>query len=114
EYFYDDSYTQYYYPDVEPWNENLTTLFDFKRKWADMLPKGAPIPTPADVAEKLSKNDATTIGVYEGGGYQSKGVYRPTINCRMRTNAVKEFCPVCKRALNRIIDYNLKENNSIK
>lgn len=114
EYFYDDSYTQYYYPDVEPWNENLTTLFDFKRKWADMLPKGAPIPTPADTAGKLSKNDATTIGVYEGGGYQSKGVYRPTINCRMRTNAVKEFCPVCKRAINRIIDYNLKENNSLK
>ncbi|MDD7101322.1 MAG: M64 family metallopeptidase [Bacteroidaceae bacterium] len=109
EYFYDDTYTQYYYPDVEPWNENLTTLADFKRKWADMLPAGATIPAkPEDVA-KLDKNDVTTIGVYEGGGYQSKGVYRPAVNCRMRTNSVPDFCPVCKRALNRMIDYHITE-----
>ena len=63
---------------------------------------------PEDVA-KLDKNDVTTIGVYEGGGYQSKGVYRPAVNCRMRTNSVPDFCPVCKRALNRMIDYHITE-----
>lgn len=109
EYFYDDTYTQYYYPDVEPWNENLTTLADFKRKWADMLPKGASVPTKPEEVAKLDKNDITTIGVYEGGGYQSKGVYRPAINCRMRANNVPDFCPVCKRAITRVIDYHLKE-----
>lgn len=111
EYFYDDTYTQYYYPDVEPWNENLTTLADFKRKWADMMPQGAPVPTPADATAKLSPDDVNTIGVYEGGGYQSKGVYRPAVNCRMRTNSVPDFCPVCKRALTRVIDYHLTESN---
>ena len=106
EYFYDEMYTQYYYPDVEPWNENLTTLCDFKRKWADMLPEGAVIPTPSDPNQ--DNNDYTTIGVYEGGGNQTKGVYRPAINCRMRTNTVPDFCPVCRRALQRVIDYHLK------
>ena len=108
EYFYDDSYIPYYYPDVEPWNENLTTLADFDRKWKDMLPKGAPVPTPAATVAKLDKNDITTVGVYEGGGYQSKGVYRPTINCRMRANNVEDFCPVCKRAISRVIDYHIR------
>lgn len=111
EYFYDDAYTQYYYPDVEPWHDNLTTLANFKSKWADMLPKGSKIPTPAEEAKKLSPDDVTTLGVFEGGGYQSKGVYRPTINCRMRTNNVPDFCPVCRRGIMRVIDYHLKEMN---
>jgi len=105
EYFYDESYTLYYYPDVEPWNENITTLKDFKRKWADLLPKGTAIPTSV---EGLDKNDYTTLGVYEGGGGQSKGVYRPVMNCRMRTNTVPDFCVVCKRGIQRVIDYHLK------
>lgn len=109
EYFYDDQYTQYYYPDVEPWHENLTTLANFQSKWADLMPKGAKVPTPADEVAKLDKNDVTTVGVFEGGGYQTKGVYRPTVNCRMRTNNVPDFCPVCRRGINRVIDYHLKE-----
>ncbi len=109
EYFYDDAYTQYYYPDIEPWNENLTTLVDFDHKWADMLPKGASVPTTPQETAHLSNNDVTTVGVFEGGGYLSKGVWRPAVNCRMRTNSVKVFCPVCRRALNRMIDYHLTE-----
>ena len=107
EYFYDDAYTQYYYPDIEPWNENLTTLVDFGSKWADMLPEGAHVPATADDVARLDKNDAATVGVFEGGGYLSKGVWRPAVNCRMRTNSVKTFCPVCRRALSRMIDYHL-------
>ena len=106
EYFYDEMYTQYYYPDVEPWHENLTTLCHFERKWADMLPKGAAIPTPPNPDQ--DKNDCTTIGVFEGGGNQSKGVYRPAYNCRMRTNNVPDYCPICRRALQRMIDYHLQ------
>ncbi len=106
EYFYDEMYTQYYYPDVEPWHENLTTLCDFQRKWADMLPKDAVIPTPPNPNQ--DKNDYTTIGVFEGGGNQSKGVYRPAFNCRMRTNSVPDYCPVCRRGLQHVIDYHLQ------
>lgn len=99
EYFYDDMYTQFYYPDTEPWEQNLTTLKDFQSKWADMLSEDTPIPTPA------TKKFAGTVGVYEGGGYQSKGVYRPAQECRMKINEWPEFCPVCQRAIERLVDF---------
>ncbi|MBQ3732099.1 MAG: peptidase M64, partial [Muribaculaceae bacterium] len=43
--------------------------------------------------------------VFEGGGYQSRGVYRPAQECRMKVNEVKDFCPVCARAIRRITDF---------
>lgn len=101
EYFYDDQFTQYYYPDVEPWEQNITTLHDFPSKWEDMIAEGTPRPTPAGNGG---------VGLYEGGGYQSKGVYRPCFDCRMRTNEAEGFCPVCQRAIRRIIDFNTVES----
>ncbi len=86
EYYYDDQYVQYYYPDTEPWEQNITTLADFGSKWKDMLEAG----------------DAQLL---EGAGYQSKGVYRPAADCRMHTNKAEGFCPVCQRALGRIIKF---------
>lgn len=102
EYFYDDQYSNFYSPDVEPWEQNITTLADFGSKWKDMLPRGTKIPTST---KGLSELDMRHIGVYEGGGYMSKGVFRPFVNCRMRTNEVPEFCGVCQRALRRIIEF---------
>lgn len=161
EYFYDDQYTQYYYPDLEPWNPNLTTLHSFfntdpapasprlwgSHKWADMLKETAenrladanersnsfdertdaadkrsnssdgrtdivdkqhiPAGIPTKLMPGQSESDTETLGLYEGGGYTSHGVYRPAYNCRMRTNAVPRFCPVCRRALQKMIDYHL-------
>ncbi len=99
EYYYDDQYTPMYFPDVEPWEQNITTLKDFRSKWADLLPEGTKTPTPPDSAN-LEK-----IGVYEGGGYQSKGVYRAFQDCRMKTNEAAAFCKVCQAALARIIRF---------
>ncbi len=45
------------------------------------------------------------VGVFEGAGYASKGLYRPSVECLMITNAKMEFCPVCRRAIRRMIDY---------
>ena len=117
EYFYDDGYETMYPDDTEPWEPNLTTLVDFQSKWADMLPKGTPVPTPPDPKvpnyRKITNDkeqrllDAATqrVGVFEGGGYQSKGVYRPAQECRMKINEVANFCPVCSRAIQRITDF---------
>ena len=117
EYFYDDAYESMYPADTEPWELNLTTLVDFQSKWADMLPKGTSIPTPPDpkvpnyrkiTNEKEQRMlDAATqrVGVFEGGGYQSKGVYRPAQECRMKINEVAHFCPVCSRAIQLITDF---------
>ena len=88
EYFYDDAYETSYPADTEPWEPNLTTKVDFEHKWADMLP-----------------DPTGRVGLFEGGGYQSKGVWRPSKDCRMKTNEAELFCPVCDRAIRRITDF---------
>lgn len=114
EYYYDDQFVEYYYPDCEPWEQNITTLYDFKSKWDDMLPKVIGIPTePVDGNIWKKFHDGvpmeSLIGVYEGAGYQSKGVYRPFPDCRMKTNAAESFCPVCQRAIERMIRFYTEE-----
>ena len=96
-------YSDFYKKSVEPWEPNLTTLIDFDKKWKNMLPKGAIIPTP----EKEQK--AETLGVFEGGGYVSKGVYRPWVNCLMNNlHTIDVFCPVCSQAIQKAIDFNCR------
>ena len=118
EYAYGSGSDNQYPEGVEPWEPNITTLAAFDTKWADMLPAGVPVPTPVD---DLDKQDVRRIwntftpkqkaqlnyklGVYEGAGYQEKGVYRPVQECRMRINECEDFCPVCTRAIIRMIEY---------
>jgi hypothetical protein len=42
------------------------------------------------------------VGAFEGAIYESKGYYRPEIDCIMFTRA-NHFCAVCRRAIERII-----------
>ena len=107
EYFYDepDHTAGTYKLDYEPWEQNITSLVDFNSKWADMVKNKQEIPT--EPTEKREKN--YTVGVYEGGGYMTKGMYRPAVVCRMRDNEATQFCPVCQRAIERIIIYNTEE-----
>lgn len=94
------SYNEMYPAGVEPWEENLTTLTDFDRKdWKQMIDKSTPIPTPD--SEKFKNK----TGVYEGGGYVSKGVYRPSQTCLMREFSTDRFCPVCEHAIIKHIDF---------
>ena len=110
EYYYDDQFVEYYYPDCEPWEQNITTLYDFGSKWESQLPRTVAVPTPVPV-EQIWAEDGNgypaLVGVYEGAGYQSKGVYRPYPDCRMKTNSPKAFCPVCQRAITNLIDFYL-------
>lgn len=100
EYFYDNDVMTDTYPlDIGPWEQNISTQVDFAAKWKDMLSENTPVPTPAEVSENYP------TGVYEGGGYSAKGIFRPAENCRMRTNEYPAFCPVCQRALRRIIEF---------
>lgn len=100
EYFYDNDVMTDTYPlDIEPWEQNISTQVDFAAKWKDMLSENTPVPTPAEVSENYP------TGVYEGGGYSAKRIFRPAENCRMRTNEYPAFCPVCQRALRRIIEF---------
>ena len=103
EYYTDDTgYDHMYNLEVEPWEPNLTTLKDFSNKWGDMLDKKTPVPTPRE------KKYEQVIGVFEGGGYEAKGMYSPHMDCLMKTFKGHEFCPVCQRAIERMILYYSK------
>lgn len=98
EYFSSEvAYQDFYNLKYEPWEPNITTLVDFDSKWKDLLPTNTPVPTPLDDAHK------DKVGVFEGGGYIAKGIYRPMDHCMMRDYA--PFCPACSRAILRMIDF---------
>ncbi|MBP5572464.1 MAG: peptidase M64, partial [Bacteroidales bacterium] len=125
EYFYDDQYVEMYYPDTEPWEPNITTLADFASKWQDMLPAGTVLPNGNVVADqpdglgsrllrrlsslsrsaRARRRSIEGVGLFEGGGYQSKGVWRGAEDCRMRTNSAPVFCPVCQQAIYDMVDF---------
>lgn len=90
EYAYETEDIPMYPHDIEPWEKNITTKVDFHGKWEDMISKDS------------------KAGLYEGAGYSLKGVYRAYPDCRMRTNENPEFCDVCKRILQNVIDFYTK------
>lgn len=98
EYYTSDVAYQNFYPaHLEPWEPNLTTLVNFKGKWAKMVDGSTPIPTPPIEKYKLD------VGVFEGGGYSEKGVFRPYIDCRMKSNSALGFCPVCQGTIRLVV-----------
>ncbi len=87
EYYYEkDLFTDVYPLSVEPWEPNITTQINFPAKWKDLVDNG-------------------TAKLIEGGGYSFKGVFRGAEDCRMKTNTYPTFCPVCQRAIRRLIDF---------
>ncbi len=116
EYFYTEEENDTYPIDIEPWEQNITTMVDFDSKWKDILTPGVQIPTPwtdeggkredrMKNAAKEDRNKKVVVGAFEGGGYKAKGVYRPVETCRMRDNHNPTFCPVCERAISRVIEF---------
>lgn len=90
EYAYENEDIPMYPHDVEPWEKNITTRVDFASKWQDMIGRDS------------------SIGLFEGAGYSTRGIYRPCADCRMRTNEEPEFCPVCQQAIINLIDFYTK------
>jgi hypothetical protein len=70
--------------------KQLEALFDEERERSTRL-----------LAEETH---AGKVGAFEGAMYQSKGLYRPSADCIMFTRNDVGFCPVCSRALERVID----------
>ncbi|MCH5247831.1 MAG: peptidase M64 [Muribaculaceae bacterium] len=105
EYFYenDDMTDELVYPDgVEPWEGNITTMTDFSSKWTNRIKPDQTIPTPTGTKG---------VGIFEGGGYRTTGVYRPVDrDCRMRFNDAEAFCPVCQDVLLKVIDFYIEKD----
>ena len=70
-----------------------------------------------DEMEKLFRNEqkietellhsgefSNRVGAFEGASYETKGLYRPQADCIMFSRNEVGFCPVCTRALQRVID----------
>lgn len=103
EYYTSDvAYDEFYPLNVEPWEPNITTMVSFDSKWKKMIAEGTPVPTPADDKYK------NVTGVFEGGGYSAKGIYRPEFDCRMKSNSTKGYCAVCQEAVRRMIEFYIK------
>lgn len=83
------AYEDFYNLSLEPWEPNITTLVNFEKKWSKMV-------------------DSKEAGIFEGGGYMAKGIFRPALDCRMKTNNAAQFCPVCNIAINKMIDHYTK------
>jgi hypothetical protein len=45
------------------------------------------------------------VGAFEGAGYASQGIYRPSADCRMFSLSLVDFDPVCSAAITRMIDF---------
>jgi len=45
------------------------------------------------------------VGLFEGASYRAKGLYRCSTDCIMFTRNPDRFCPVCARAIERVIDW---------
>jgi hypothetical protein len=99
EYVGDVAYTGFYNLNVEPWEPNLTTNRQFDRKWKSLVTAGTPLPTPRSELYKHS------VGMFEGGGYESKGIFSPMMDCKMNTIGALEFCPACRQAIQKMIDF---------
>jgi hypothetical protein len=99
EYGYDNTYGDMYNFKIEPWEPNLTTLKHFDKKWKNMVNDTVPVPTP-DIEKYYH-----VVGAFEGAGYVGKGVYRPVHDCMMRSFAGNDFCPVCRDAIQKMIDF---------
>lgn len=96
------AYDEFYPLNVEPWEPNITTMVNFDIKWKKMIEPGTPVPTPAE--DKY----ANVRGLFEGGGYSAKGIFRPELDCRMKSNGPKGYCSVCREAVKKTIEYYIK------
>lgn len=74
------------------------------RKYADIA-AGKQVPGEGPIVGFNEPWPAFEVGLYEGAGYMSKGVYRGYPECRMRINEFPEFCPVCQSAITDMINF---------
>lgn len=96
------AYEEFYPLNVEPWEPNITTRVNFDAKWKNLIAKSVPVPTPN------TKKYTGVTGLFEGGGYSATGIYRPSFDCRMKSNQAETFCEVCQNAIEAMILFYLK------
>lgn len=101
-----------------PWNQeeydraaaNYSKLRqELSEKGASDIEVDALFDRTAEILEPLMEKEqyAKRVGAFEGASYQAKGLYRPSVDCIMFSRNAKEFCPVCRAAIEGIIDLHI-------
>lgn len=97
------AYNNMYPRGIEPWERNITALLDPPNvKWGDLIDEDVPVPTPPDSIY------AGKVGCFEGAGYSAEGLFRSSLDCRMFSKSLVDFCPVCRRAIEEVIDFHTR------
>ncbi len=96
-------------PIPTPWEKSVYDSLEAIRGKLDRLApdyyeKRAPLYEKAMETLRTSRY-VGKVGVFEGAGYISQGLYRPAVNCRMFSLSLTDFDPVCSAAIERMIDF---------
>ncbi|MGD0310476.1 MAG: M64 family metallopeptidase [Acidobacteriota bacterium] len=91
--------------EIDKARQNKASDTDIKAIQDKYSAKNSDIEAKMAAIRKQYENLAGKVGVFEGAGYASKGLYRSMMNCLMFSNAREEFCVVCQKAIARMIDY---------
>ncbi|HEX9007311.1 MAG TPA: M64 family metallopeptidase, partial [Bacteroidota bacterium] len=99
-------------PIPTPWEKSrydslAAIVATFDRLAPDYYEKREPY-RRAEAGIMADKNLAGVVGAFEGAGYAAKGLYRPSLDCRMFSLSVVPFDPVCRAAIEQVIDFYAK------
>lgn len=100
-------------PIPTPWDKEKFDRFeqDIQKQRKELRAAGKPeAEMDALFRQQRTKEDAMLgaqkyagkVGAFEGANYESKGYYRPEVDCIMFTRQ-RSFCAVCRRSIERII-----------
>ena len=91
---------EFYAKGAEPWEPNITAQTKRDRvKWKHHIKPDTPIPTPDEIEYD------NVVGLFQGGGYKAKGLYRPTRDSKMHHKGLLPFGPVNEEAIENMIHY---------
>ncbi|MFQ5876291.1 MAG: M64 family metallopeptidase [Acidobacteriota bacterium] len=99
-----------------PWDKEAYESFQagIQRRRQELRARRAPEPEIDDLfREELEwtrpflarQAYAGRVGAFEGAGYRAKGLYRGAADCVMFSRNRERFCPVCSRAIERVVDW---------
>jgi hypothetical protein len=96
------------WPVVRPANTNITTAIRrADAPWQALIDPGTKVPTTENAdcsnCDQVEYPDNGVIGTFEGAGTYHCGVYRPEVNCWMRTLGVA-FCGACSAKIKATIN----------
>jgi len=92
-----------------PWEKATYDSLAFERGKLDRLApdyyeKREPFFRAQEEILKKTKH-AGKVGAFEGAGYEARGLYRPAADCRMFSLSLADFDPVCRAAIEKVIDF---------